>query len=681
MAVFGLGKKRDSRETVTTERPGYDRRSGNASATSNVRKGDLTVADYTHGVPNIRLSEAVKSFGRQLKWVIPLFLLGIVIAWFATKDFKRSYSAHGSLMVQLGDEYVYQGVGSQNAQNNLQITSDTITRNEMEIIKNPEVIDAVIGQMTSTPAESLRFDEAAEKKIRASGNNQAQIREAQMERRNRVESAFVVMPQPKSSIIQLVYKHEDPAIAVETLNAFMDTYRTFRRSVFVEGTGDIIAQRRNATEQQLNQNERMIANFLERNNVSDFESEQDGVQERTEDLKATLNSTRADIAETEAALAKVEDQLRETPQTIDLYRDDRASQRIAQAELELGQLLAKYLPTSDPVRQKRAELEELRSVQSGYGGQASGGRRVGPNPVYQELATRRNTLQSSANSLREKEFTLQRQLDSADAKVRRLTKLYPEFQNLERERKILADRLNTYNAKEQEALINQRQAESNNENIREISRARYAVKGRNLRILMFALAVVGWGFTLFMVAMARVFLDPRLYTSKSAANRQRRDETTTDPIYGTPIPEPITPQKTPEPYEYADYQNTRYEQLPAQTYNEPQTYQDGVGRYEHLAPESYPADPYQTTGHEEQFGNYAPISPSYQNNLAEQSGPVEWTPPAENYGESYPQNGLGPQQNMPQGYSPNGSLYTEPQYPQGQGEGQPQPYGHNPYSH
>ena len=173
MAVFGLGKKRRNRDEIAGNASGYDRRGRTDSQSATVRKGDLTVSDYAQGVPNIRLSEAVKSFGRQLRWVIPLFVVGVIIAWFVTKDFKRSYTAHGSLMVQLGDEYVYQGVGSQNPQNNLQITSDTITLNELAIIKNPEVIDAVIGQMTSTPAESLRFDEAAEKSLRDAGNNQA----------------------------------------------------------------------------------------------------------------------------------------------------------------------------------------------------------------------------------------------------------------------------------------------------------------------------------------------------------------------------------------------------------------------------------------------------------------------------------------------------------------------------
>ena len=447
----------------------------------------------------------------------------------------------------------------------------------------------------------------------------------------------------------------------------MDTYKTFRRSVFVEGSGDVIAQRRIATEQQLNQNERMIAGLLDKNNISDFDSEKEGAQKRSEDLKASLNLTRAEISETEAALAKVEDQLRLTAQTIDLYRDDRASQRIAQAELELGQLLAKYLPNSDPVRQKRAELEQLRSVQSGYNGQASGGRRVGPNPVFQELATRRNTLQSTADSLREKEYTLQRQLNSADAKVRRLTQLYPEYQNLQRERDTLADRLNTYNAKEQEALINQKQSESNNENVREISRARYAVKGRNLRMLMFALAVLGWGFTLFMIAMARVFLDPRLYTSKSASARLRREEQPSSIAPGAQIPEPVTPYPAAVPYEYAASEDAQ------------QRYDNGA-RYQSAATEAYPADPYQNTAYEHQAEAYAQTMPVQHtapippNDPISQNGPVEWVPPAETYAApAYPQSGV------PQGYHPNGNFYAEP-HPQQQDEGPQQPYGNNPYS-
>ncbi|WP_409431985.1 hypothetical protein ACJ3XI_07110 [Litorimonas sp. RW-G-Af-16] len=573
------------------------------------RMGDLTVGEYATGVPNIRLSELFKSFGRQLKWVLPLFALGTIAAWYFTKDFKRVYSGDGRIMVQLGEEYVYNPItGSANG-GGLTQTPDTITLNEVAIIKNAEVMDQVIGEMMPDDAAMRRFNEDAFKKIINAPNERAR-QEAYMELRKFVDRNFVVMAQPKASIIDMVFKHEDPDVAVETLNAFIDAYLSYRRTIFVEGSGDIISERRIATEQQLDQNERAIARFLQKNSISDFESEQSGLRKRTEDLKALLNTTRASIAETEASLAEVEDQLRNTPSTINLYVDDRASQRIAQAELELKQLLAKYLPTSDPVRQKQTELAELKSLQSSYNGQANGGRRVGPNPVQQALLTQRNTLAATADSLREKEFTLQNQLNSADRKIQRLTGLTPAFQNLLRERDTLSARLKNYNAKEQEALINQSQAEANSENIKVISRATYPNKGRNMSLLMFALATVGWGVTLFVLALMRVFLDPRLYVSPGPNVRTRRPVPVEDYGYGggSSIPEPVAPYRpaTPMP----QYQPDTMPQVAEAEY--PQ--------------ETYAPDP-----------NYAPQE-EYGSSIAQQTaqrmsssaaaaGLSEWTPP------------------------------------------------------
>jgi len=462
MAIFGLGNKK---RTNTSYSDGYQ----SAADTFSASRHDLTVGDYANGVPNIRLSSAFNSFIKQIPMMLVLFAIGAILAFYATKDLKRKYKADGTLMVQLGDEYVYQPVG--------------------------------------------------------------------------VEKAFNVFPNPKSSIINLSYEHSDPAISVKAANAFIDEYIEFRKQVFINGTSDVISQRRAATEEQLNANERAIASFLKRNNISDFGSEQKGSRDRTEALKTELNTVRASISETEGSLAIVEDQLRNTPETINIYVDDRASQRVAQAELELAQLLAKYLPTSDPVREKRTEIEQLKSVQASANGAPAGGRRVGPNTVYQTLTTTRNGLQATADSLREKEFTLQRQLDSADSKLRRLGNLGPEYQNLLRERTTLAARLSTYNAREQEALINQEQAEASSENVKIISRPSFATKGRNMRMLGFLIACVFWGFTLVMIALARVFLDPRNFAPTSGVTSTiNRVQATSQ---SSPIPEPVMPSRVP----------------------------------------------------------------------------------------------------------------------------------------
>ena len=498
------------------------------------RASEMTVGDYANGMPNIRIGEMFKSFGRQLWWFIPLALLGTAAAWVATKDFKRSYYGDGTILVQLGPEYIYESVTREQGGNGLLLTPDHITQNEIAIMTSSEVLNDVIGRMKSDPVFGERFAGKEFRDIeRASGQNKTAAR---VELRTKIANSFSVAPKPKSSIVDLSFRHEDGAVAVATLNAFIDAYTSYRRTVFVEGSGDAISERRRATEQQLNLNERGIQRFLERNNVSDFTSERTGVQKRTEELRAGLNNLRGVMAETEAGLATVENQLRGLPAQINLYVDDRAAQRVAQAELELKQLLAKYLPSSDPVRQKQTEISELKSLQSANNGNAIGGRRVGPNPVYQELLTRRNTLQSTADSYREKEFTLQRQLDSADAKVRKLQNLSPEYQSLLRDRDALGARLKSYTNKEQEALVNQEQAETSSENIREISRAALPRKGRNMRLFAFALATLGWGFTLIMLALLRVFLDPRLYVNPGPSRRRASHV----PDYHE-IPEPVAP--------------------------------------------------------------------------------------------------------------------------------------------
>ena len=590
------------------------------------RAADLTVGDYANGMPNIRLGEMLKSFGRQLYWVVPLFIIGSVLAFYLTRDFKRTYTGDARILVQIGDEYVYQPITGAPGQAGMTITADTIALNEVGIIKNDEIIEQVFGEMTSaTSPYAKKFDPSGMKKLREAGNNQIRRREAKSEMYSKMDKAFAVSPRPKSSIIDLSYKHEDGDVAVATLNALMLAYQSYRRQIFVEGSAGIIAERRKETERQLNQNERQIANFLAKNNISDFDSEQGGVRKRTEELRGALNLLRAQMSETETALATVENQLRQTPREINLYVDDRASARVSQAELELKQLLAKYLPTSNPVRQKQVEIAELKSLQNSNGGKASGGRRVGPNTVYQALLTRRNTLQSTADSYREKEFTLQRQLNSADGKVRKLTSLSPDYAGLIRERTALDTRLKSYNAKEQEALVNQQQAEATNENVKVISWPKYPNKGKNTRLLAAAGAIFAWGLTLFMLALLRVFLDPRLYAAPGGRINSA--------LSADNIPEPVSPY-VPEqaPYRPA-----------AEAYDAPSHYSEGYGGTQ--TSQGYDQGHY--TGSQPAYNQQDYGQGAYANNATAQYVAGQ---------DSYVQNpvmqdGLSPQQYDPNAYS------------------------------
>lgn len=498
--------------------------SGNDRRVSGARPqfGEMTVGDYANGMPSIRVGAMFKSLLRQFLWVIPLFLVGTVAAFYVTKDIKRTYKGEGRLLVQIGSEYTFDPVTGQSSQGGgVLLTPDIITLNEAGIMKSQEVIQSV-----KTQIEQNNLQQAFAPKIYAeiaAANNPIAATKAQLKLHDLLEKSYEVEPQPKSSLVDLSFKHENGAVAVEITRFFMNAYMKQRQSIFVEGSVDVVADRRAATEEQLLLNEAEIQAFLRKNGISEFGTERTGATTRLENLRAEINTLTAQMTETEAALATVEAQLRNEAPEINLYVDDRAGQRVAQAELELKNLLSRYLPGSDPVMAKQAEIDQYKALQASKSGQAIGGRRVGPNPVYQALMTRRNLLQSTADSYREKEFALQRQLNVADAKVKRFQRLSPQYSALMREQDTLNQRHLGYTAKEQEALVNQRQSNADSENVRVISWPDLPRKGRNMRAIMTLLISVGWLATLLMIALLRVFLDPKLYNSRVQFGRRSVD--------------------------------------------------------------------------------------------------------------------------------------------------------------
>ena len=581
--------------------------------------GDMTVGDYANGMPNIRLGEMFRSFGRQLRWVIPLFLLGIIPAIYLTKDIKRTYEGTGSVIVKQGPEHTFTSVTGEQGAAILQ-GPEAITELEMTVMNSNSVIEAAIaktvgGTYGTGQYSEEEFDRTGFAKLRAAEQSydDVAVDNARVELFKSAEASFWATPRAKAGVIDVGYKHENPEIAVEMLQNLLEQYQESRRNIFVDGSADIHRTQATAVAEQLAKVDKDIQAFRTKHNISDYESEREGASERTENLRAELGQIRAQMAGTEAELATVEGQLRGTNAVIDTEINDMGSQRVAQANLELQQLLAKYLPNSNPVRAKQAEIAELKALQTANGGNPIGRRTVGPNPTHQALVTQLNNLRASADSLREREFTLTQLLGSNDAKVQKLQKLWPEYNNLLRLQETLDLRLKGVNNKLQEALVNQAQAAAiNSENIK-ILWPTLARKGRNMQKIMLALIMIGWGFTLFMLALLRVFLDPRLYSDPTRRMRPRpevQDYASDD--WGRDVPQrnpvqPYVPEPVPMQPAAAQYQDPYGTPPPyqPQPYQPPMQASVAPGYGQQAAPYSSAAQEY--NGGFDAYGNpYAP---------------------------------------------------------------------------
>lgn len=527
-----------------------------------------------------------RSFRKQIPLMIVVFVVLSALAWYFGGKMKRTYSANGRLMVMLSDEYVYQPVGGTNT-GGLMTTPDYITLNEIGIMRNPDLIEQVVGEV----GVSRLYPEEASKL--ASSSEQARL----IARNNvlkKFDSSLGVSAVPKSSIIDIYFEHENPDVAVETINSVIDAYLIKRREVFDANATNEIGERRAKTEEQLGVVDQAIASFLSNNRLTDFDSERRGARERAETLKGELNTLRANIREAETALATVEDTLRQTPPTIDLFVDDRASQRLAQAELERKQLLSKYLPSSDVVKAKDREIAEIRNLIGGRNG-ATGGRRVGPNPTYQALLAQRNGLQATADSYREKEVIVVRQLRAAQDKVALLSNLSPEYENLLREKQTLETRLVSLNAREQEALVRQQTQNANFENIKVINRASLPRRGRNMKKIVRFVGIAGAAMTALMIGLLGVFLDPSIYGGSGAGrgsrsgSRGRRESDRSPTAIPEAVPAPAAQPYQPQPYQPEPYQPAAYAQ-------QQQTGYEYADPYAQQAYQNQYTESYQATG-------------------------------------------------------------------------------------
>jgi len=142
-------------------------------------------------------------------------------------------------------------------------------------------------------------------------------------------------------------------------------------------------------------------------------------------------------------------------------------------------------------------------------------------------------------------------------------------------------------------------------------------------MIMFALASVFIWFALFMVALARVFLDPRLFsTSPRIVNLGAAGGGAAQTYTHTNIPEPVAPVYEPQEYQPQEYEAPKYQDpsYQAHAYHE-QAYQTAQGE-QYAAPQQayYSSDPAAEVGYVEPAQPSDPYANPYATQTQAQNG-------------------------------------------------------------
>jgi len=454
--------------------------------------------------PRYGVLDVVGLLLREILLMIVVFLAVLAVGTAAVLTIKKTYTASGKVYAGVGQEYVYQprvGTGERGQAPNL----GEVAQSEAAILGSQEVRrrvvqalgpDAILGPNTDNDPPAVR--EAAALKTIAGGLGVGTV--------------------PLSAVIGVSYEADDPDIAATVLNAVIDQYLIHRREVFQDQTTPAIRAQREVFEDELAQADAAYEEFLVSEDIGDFAAAKAGLALSYQTVFADRLSVQAQLSQTDRRLATLEAQQAATPAEVTLQQDLNISAQdlILQRRTERENLLARYTPDSQPVRDIDAQIAQLEDYVAE--GTAVGPKevRIGPNPVWLELETNRINTRAERDSLAARLAVLDQQLAEILARQTRMTQLESSNATLSGNREVLTTSVREFQQRETQSRADNELVKAGADNVTVIERAVPPSDGTSMKVPLLAAVFLFAGFTALCVGLLRVFTRRGFPTPASA---------------------------------------------------------------------------------------------------------------------------------------------------------------------
>lgn len=448
---------------------------------------------------------------RERRLMLAVFAVVLAAGVAFAFSFKTLYPAHSSVLVRLGQEYVYEpragdaARGAVPANNQvLEFESDILGS---DVIRQRVVREVGYGRLY--PGQAAAFAAAGP------AARSRMIDEAAVSIGRRLDIATT----PDTPVIRVIYSDANPTTAALVLNTLLEDYLVYRRSVLLEPTTGALEAERQVFEGRLAQADADYQDFLTSNRIGDFEAEKTSLSQLQGQIELQRYAAAAQVRERGGRLAALSAGLGGLPQEIGLYRDvdNSAGAKLADLKLQRETLLARYQPESQPVRAIDAQIAQLASAVASGRTQGPGGVRTGVNPVFQTLQTDRVQLAAELAAARQSLAALADQDAQVTDRRLALARLEPRFQALNRDRDTLAASVRDFTVKAQQSQASQQIAAATNDDIRIVERATAPTEGKSLRRPLLALTLLFAAFCAGCAGALRMILRPGLPTPASAS--------------------------------------------------------------------------------------------------------------------------------------------------------------------
>ncbi len=460
--------------------------------------------------PRYDAADYLTRLSREAPLMLFVFLILSVVGVFGASQLKTKYPVYSSVLVRLGQEYVYEPRAG-DAGRGAVPGPDQVIQAETEILGSVELKQKVIKRLGLSRIYPQLASKYATGDARVRKRAMADALQA-FEKSTKIETA------PDTPIIKVTFKGQDPEVAAQVLNTLLEEYLIYRRGILGDTTGPAVAEQRDGLEKRLDQVDRALQDFLVVNQIGDFATEKASLGQITAQVEQQKLQTEAQLQERIARLANLSSQMNGLSKEVGLYRDisGAANDKLAALRVQREDLLSRYRTDSRPLQDVDNQIAQLEAGMAAGRTRTEGAKRLGINPVYQTVETERVQVTADVAALRQSLAALSLQVQQLTRRSLKMAELEPQFQKLSLEREVLQNNVRDYTVKAIQGRASQDLANSESDNIRIVSRAIAPTKGVSLKRPVAGLAVIFAAFTALCVGLVRMLLRPGIATPQAA---------------------------------------------------------------------------------------------------------------------------------------------------------------------
>jgi uncharacterized protein involved in exopolysaccharide biosynthesis len=370
--------------------------------------------------------------------VLGTFLLIFLAAAVAAFTRPQTWRADTKILVKLGETVQLAPAETPSRSVNLPLNQDVV-KTEAEIVKSWEVVKEAVQRVGIQPEPGTSVDELITK----------------------MQLALTVTPLPGSNVLRISYVGRSPERAANMVNAVTDVYLDHHNRVYRnEGIRDFYSEQLTLLEREMKETQKRLRTYLKRENIVDVDQEIEILNREGILQEKGLKAHRAKGGGVRRKLDQVRTQLRETPAQIPYAAEYQTNptveafrHKLAQLEIERGQLLQLYLPADRHVRDKDEEIARLQARMAPEQERVLHGETIRHNELRSELQRNAFTLEVLAADLRAREPGLQRRLRESRRRLRSLRDKRFTIANLKQDAEAKTAAFELYRRRREEARI------------------------------------------------------------------------------------------------------------------------------------------------------------------------------------------------------------------------------------